>query len=60
MNVAAWLVGKKTYIAALGLLGLAIYQASTGEYQAAVQSVIAALAAAGLRNAITTASIPKP
>mgnify|MGYP007037435432 CR=1 FL=1 len=60
MNVAAKLQGCKTYLAVAGLIGLAIYQASTGEYQAAIQTAMAAAAAAGLRNAITTASTPKP
>ena len=49
MNV---LNGYKTYIAAAGIVGLALYQASTGLYDQAVQSFLAALAAAGLRNAI--------
>jgi hypothetical protein len=44
--------GYKTYIAAAGLLGLAIYQASVGQIEAAIQSLLAALAAFGLRNAV--------
>jgi hypothetical protein len=44
--------GYKTYIAALGLVGLAVYQVSQGEYDQAVQSFLGALAAAGLRSAI--------
>jgi len=47
------LTGLKTYVAAAGLLGLAIYQFSLGNYEAAIQSLLAAAAAAGLRNAIT-------
>jgi hypothetical protein len=47
------LSGYKTYLAAAGLLGLALYQASTRDYQAAIQSFMAALATAGLRNAIS-------
>ena len=47
------LTGLKTYIAAAGLLGLAIYQFSTEQYQAGFQSLLAAATAAGLRNAIT-------
>ena len=46
------LSGFKTYLAAAGLVGLAIFQASTGQYEQAVQSVLAALTAAGLRSAI--------
>jgi len=52
------LSGWKTYLAAAGLFGLAIYQLSTGSYDAAWQSLLAALAAAGLRHAIST-SPPK-
>jgi Tfp pilus assembly protein PilV len=46
------LTGWKTYIMAIGLLGLAVYQASVGSYEAAIQSLLAAGAAAGLRNAV--------
>lgn len=52
MSILDLINGYKTYIAALGLLGLAIYQASQGQYDQAMQSFMAALAAAGLRNAI--------
>lgn len=44
--------GYKTYLAAVGLLGLALWQFSQGEYPAAIQSFLAALAAFGLRHAI--------
>ncbi len=44
--------GWRTYLAAAGLLGYALYQASTGDYAAAWQSLMAALAAFGLRQAI--------
>jgi hypothetical protein len=44
--------GYKTYLAALGLFGLAVYQLSQGDYPAAVQNVLAALAATGLRHAV--------
>ena len=54
MNISNVAKGYKTYIAALGLLGLAIYQASTNDYTEAFQSLMAALAAAGLRSAIAT------
>ena len=46
------LTGYKTYIAAAGLAGLAIFQASTGDYPQAIQSLLGALTAAGLRHAI--------
>jgi hypothetical protein len=48
--------GYKTYIAAVGLVGLAIYQATNGQYDQAIQSILAAAAAAGLRNAVAKAS----
>jgi hypothetical protein len=35
--------GYKTYLAAAGLIGLAVYQATQKQYDAAVQSVLAAL-----------------
>lgn len=44
--------GYKTYIAAAGLLGLALYQFSAGDIPSAIQSIMAALAAFGLRQAI--------
>lgn len=46
------LVGNKSYIAAIGLIGLAIYQATQKDYISAIQSVMAAIAAFGIRNAI--------
>ncbi len=47
------LPGWKTYLAAIGLLGLSVYQLSVGDLAAAVQNFVAALAAFGVRNAIT-------
>jgi len=47
------LTGLKTYLAVAGLVGLAIYQFSTEQYEAGIQSLTAAAVAAGLRNAIT-------
>ena len=46
------LPGWKTYLAAAGLFGLAVYQFSQGDLGAAWQSLMAALAAFGLRTAI--------
>jgi hypothetical protein len=40
----------KTYSAAVGLLGLAVYQASQSHFDQAAQSIAAAVAAAGLRH----------
>jgi hypothetical protein len=53
MNIVSKLDGYKTYIAAAGLIGLAVYQASEAQYQQAAQTIMAALAAAGLRSAIS-------
>jgi hypothetical protein len=47
--------GYKTYIAAAGLAGLAVYQFSQGQLEPAVQSFLAALTAAGLRHAVAKA-----
>jgi hypothetical protein len=44
--------GIKTYLAAAGLAGLALYQASTGDYVGAYTSLMGALAAVGIRHAI--------
>ncbi len=49
----AKLKGFKTYIAAAGLTGLAIYQFSTGQVPQGFQSLLGALTAAGLRGAIS-------
>lgn len=47
------LSGYKTYIAALGLLGLAVYQATTGDFKTAIETLFAAMTAAGIRHAIS-------
>lgn len=61
--ILAWLDGKKTYLSALGLAGLGIYQlvmaVTTKDWsQAALawQSFMAALAALGLRAAVSKAA----
>ena len=56
-SILGLLTGYKTYIAAAGLTGLAVFQASTGDYPQAIQSLLGALTAAGLRHAIS--NIPK-
>lgn len=48
--------GYKTYFAAAGLAGLAVYQVSQGDLTAAYQSVMAALATVGIRHAVAKAS----
>lgn len=45
--------GYKTYVAAAGLFGLAVYQLSQGQLDVAMQTLLGALAAVGLRHAIT-------
>jgi hypothetical protein len=52
--ILALLQGKKTYLAAAGLIGLALYQASQKDYPSAVQSLLGGLAAFGLRSALPT------
>jgi hypothetical protein len=49
--------GYKTYIAAAGLLGLAVFQASTGQYEPALQSLLQAATVAGLRHAVSKATL---
>jgi hypothetical protein len=44
--------GWKTHMAAIGLVGLSIYQLSQNDVQSAVQSFMGALAAFGVRVAI--------
>lgn len=50
--------GYKTYLAAAGLFGLALYQFSTGTYAEAWATLMAALAAVGLRHAVGRESPP--
>lgn len=45
--------GYKTYIAAVGLLGLSVYNLSVGDFTAAGNNLLLALAAIGLRHAVT-------
>lgn len=51
-KVFAMFNGAKTYLAALGLFGLAVYQFTQNDYAGAVQSFMAGLAALGLRHAV--------
>src|SRR3954454_21699072 len=55
MAIISVLAGYKTYIAAAGFVGLAVYQLSQGEVNPALQSVLSALTAVGLRSAIAKA-----
>ena len=51
-----FLDGYKTYLAGAGLIGLAVYQFSQGDYPAAWASLMAGLAAFGIRRAINTSA----
>lgn len=51
MNPLNLLAGYRTKLAALGLVGLALYQFTQGDMTTAWQSLMAALAAYGLRKA---------
>lgn len=53
MNLQKLLDGKKTYIAAVGLAGLAVFRATSGDIPGAIQDGLAALAAFGVRSAIS-------
>lgn len=44
--------GYKTIIAGVGLIGLAVYQFSLGQFEQGMQSLLAGLVALGLRHAI--------
>jgi hypothetical protein len=54
MAILTLLTGYKTYVAAAGLACLSFYQLTVGQYDQATQSLLAALAAIGLRSAIST------
>jgi hypothetical protein len=52
MDLTTLFAGKKTYLAAAGLVVTAIVQFSAKDYVGAAQSVFAALSAFGLRAAL--------
>jgi hypothetical protein len=52
VTTTAILSGKKTYLAAIGLVGLAVFQFSTGDIPGGIQSLLGAAAAFGLRSAV--------
>ncbi|WP_435005179.1 hypothetical protein P12x_003073 [Tundrisphaera lichenicola] len=52
MSILSKLSGYRTYLAAAGLFGLALYKASVGDYQGAVDTLGIAATAAGMRAAI--------
>lgn len=53
MNPFVFIDGYKTYLASVGLFGLALYQFSQGQYDVAFQSLMAALTAFGIKSALT-------
>ena len=44
--------GYKTYIAAAGLFGLALYHFTVGDFSNGLETIMAALAVFGVRNAM--------
>lgn len=58
MNPLNTINGYKTYIAGVGMIALAIYQATQGQWEIAIQSFMAGLAAFGVRHAIYKATTP--
>lgn len=48
--------GRKTYLSAIGLVILGGVQIYLGQYTAGIQSLLAALGAAGLRHAVAKAT----
>ncbi len=57
MNPLTVLSGFRTYLAAAGLLGYSLYQLSNADYPGAWTSLMAALAAFGLRQAIAKQTV---
>jgi hypothetical protein len=53
LSIFTALNGYKTYLAAAGLVGLALYQLSTGSVAEAFQTLMGALAAGGLKHAVS-------
>ena len=53
MNPTKFLDGYKTVLAALGLIGLGVYQMSQGEMELGLQSLMAGVTALGLRHAVS-------
>jgi hypothetical protein len=56
MAIFSLLTGFKTYLAAAGFVGLAVYQVSQGQIDPSIQSALSALMALGLRHAISKLS----
>lgn len=56
MDLSKLLTGYKTYLAAAGLFGLGVYQISQGNMEVGIQSLLAGLAAFGIRTAVANAN----
>jgi len=59
----SFLNGYKTYLSALGLLGLGVFQLTQGNIPGGIQSLLAAATAASMRHAIAQsapARVPPP
>ena len=54
----SFLAGKKTYLAAIGMVILGVVELSMGDVPQGIQALLAALTAVGLRGAIAGQSQP--
>ena len=54
----ALLTQYKTYAAGIGLIGLAVYQLSQGEYQAGIAAILGGLTAVGIRHETAPRLVP--
>jgi uncharacterized membrane protein len=55
MNLLDWLTSK-TFWAGVGLIGFGVYQLTQGNIETGVQSILAGLAALGIRHAVAKTS----
>ena len=55
MNLLDWLTSK-TFWAGVGLIGFGVYQLTKGNIETGVQSILAGLAALGIRHAVAKTS----
>lgn len=57
-SILSSFTGVKTYLAAAGLIGLSISQFATGQYDAAVSSLMTGLGLIGLHSKIDSTTTP--
>jgi len=57
MNPIALFDGYKTYIAGVGMIGLAVYQFAQGDVETAVKTLAEGLAIVGLGHKISKAAV---